>query len=122
VPKKLWLIIAICYTIILTIYSLINIDSLPELGTDYDDKIIHVLAYGLLNLLWYFTLQKVKVTKPVFIAALLSIIYGIILEVLQGQLTYARSLDMLDVLANSIGVVIVSVFIIIRNKTRVKNL
>ena len=121
-PKKLWLILAICYTITLTVYSLINIDSLPELGTDYDDKIIHVLAYGLLNLLWYLTLQDLKIVKPVFIAALLSIIYGIILEVLQEQLTYARSLDIIDVLANSIGVVIVSIFIIVRNKTRVKNL
>ena len=121
-PKKLWLILAICYTIILTIYSLINIDSLPELGTDYDDKIIHVLAYGLLNFLWYNSLQNLKIIKPVFVVALLSIIYGIILEVLQGQLTFARKFDVIDVLADSIGVAVVSAFIIIRNKTRVKNL
>ena len=121
-PKKLWLILAICYTIILTIYSLINIESLPDLGTDYDDKIIHVLAYGLLNFLWYYSSQNLKIVKPVFVVALLSIIYGIILEVLQGQLTFARKLDLIDVLANSIGVAIVSIFIIVRNKTRVKNL
>ena len=120
--KKPLLLLTICYTIGLTIFSLINIDALPKLGSDYDDKIIHVLAYGLLNLLWYVTLHNLKIVKPVFIAALLSIIYGIILEVLQEQLTIARNLDIIDILANSIGVTIVSLFIIIRDKTGVKNL
>ena len=120
--KKGWLLLAICYTVVLTIFSLINIDSLPELGSDYDDKIYHVLSYGLLNLLWYLVLQNFSIIKSVFIASLGSIIYGIILEVLQEQLTFARNLDLIDVLANSIGVAVVSLFIIIRHKTHVKNL
>ena len=120
--KKILLIFAISYTIVLAIFSLINIGSLPRLGSNFDDKILHALAYGLLVLLWYFTLHSLKKANPIFIAALFSIIYGIILEILQGQVTVARNLDILDVLANCIGVMVMSFFLIIRNRTIVKNL
>ena len=117
-----WPFLAISYTIALTILSLINLNDFPKLGVDYEDKIFHVLAYGLLNLLWFYTLRNLKIVRPVFKAMVLSLIYGIILEVLQGQLTITRNLDIIDILANSIGVTIVSLFIVIRNKTIVKKL
>ncbi|MBN4070097.1 VanZ family protein [Olleya sp. AH-315-F22] len=110
--KRVLLILTICYTLVIAVLSLVNIKSLPKLGSSFDDKIFHALAYGILVLLWYFTLNRLKITKPIFISALFSIIYGIILEVLQGLLTIARSLDILDVLANCIGVTIASVFIV----------
>ncbi|MBN4046913.1 VanZ family protein [bacterium AH-315-P13] len=120
--KRVLLILTICYTLVIAVLSLVNIKSLPKLGSSFDDKIFHALAYGTLVLLWYFTLNHLKITKPIFLSALFSIIYGIILEVLQGQLTIMRSLDILDVLANCIGVTIAFLFIIIRNKRIVKNL
>jgi len=122
VPKKILLIFAISYTIALAIFSLINVRSLPRLGSNFDDKIFHALAYGLLVLSWYVALNSLKKAKPIFIAALFSIIYGIILEVLQGQVTVSRNVDVLDVLANCIGVMVMSFFLIIRNRTIVKNL
>jgi len=122
VYKRVLLILAICYTIVIAVLSLANIKSLPKLGSSFDDKIFHALAYGVLALLWYFTLNRLKIAKPIFITALGSIIYGIILEVLQGQLTIVRSLDILDVLANSIGVTTALLFITIRNRRIVKNL
>ena len=121
-PKKLLLITAICYTLILAVFSIATITSLPQIGTNYDDKIFHIFAYGILFLLWYFTLLRLKIAKSIFIAALFSVVYGIILEVLQGQLTVVRHLDVLDALANCIGVIIATLFIIIRKKTIVKNL
>ena len=120
--KRQWLLLSISYTIALTVLSLINIDDISTFGSDYDDKIYHVVAYGMLNLLWYYTLHHIKIERPVFIALVISLIYGIILEVLQGQLTITRNLDIIDILANSIGVTIVSLFIVIRNKTIVKKL
>ncbi|MCK5400283.1 MAG: VanZ family protein [Flavobacteriaceae bacterium] len=121
-PKRILLILAVCYTLFIAIFSLIPIAPLPELGSNFDDKIFHILAYGFLFILWYFTLHSLKVAKPIFYAILFSIIYGIILEVLQGQLTTIRNLDVLDILANCIGVTISSLFIIIKNRTIVKNL
>ena len=120
--KKALLLIAICYTLVLLVFSLITINSLPKLGSNYDDKIFHVLAYIFLVLLWHFTLHSLKIPKAIFIAVLFSISYGIIIEVIQGQLTTVRNFDLLDVLANCIGVAIASLFIMIRNRIIVKNL
>lgn len=121
-PKKTVLILAIGYTIVLAIVSLIAITSTLNIGTNYDDKIFHILAYGLLVTLWHFALHSLKIAKPIFIAVIFSVIYGIIIEVLQGQFTVSRNLDVLDVIANCIGVMIASFFIVIRNRTIVKNL
>ena len=120
--KNGWLLITIGYTVALAIVSLVNDDSIPKIDLEYDDKIFHVLAYGLLCWLWYRASRILKRTHPVLFAAILAIIYGIVLEVLQGQLTIDRKLDVLDVIANIIGITIVSLFIVIRNKTIVKKL
>ncbi|MBE9490310.1 MAG: VanZ family protein [Bacteroidetes bacterium] len=121
-PKKTLLTLAICYTLVLAVLSLVNIKSLPKLGSNFDDKIFHVFAYTVLVLLWYFTLHSLKTAKPILIAVCFSIVYGIIIEVLQGQLTTVRNLDVLDILANCIGVAIASLFIMLKNRTFVKNL
>ena len=111
-PKNIVLILAIGYTIVLAIVSLMAITSPLNIGTNYDDKIFHIFAYAILVLLWYFTLHRLKIANPIFIAALFSVIYGIILEVLQGQFTVVRSLDILDILANCIGIRRAKFFII----------
>lgn len=121
-PKRILLILTICYTLVLAVFSLAAITSLPELGTNYDDKIFHIFAYVILVLLWYFTLHRLKIANPIFIAALVSVVYGIIIEVLQGQFTVVRSLDILDILANCIGITMATFFIIIRNRRIVKKL
>lgn len=120
--KKYLLVLTFFYTLVLAFVSLISISSLPEIGTSYDDKIFHSIAYGILFLLWYFTLNSLKVAKPIINAIIFSLIYGIIIEVLQGQLSVSRQLDVFDVLANFIGITIAAIFIIIRNRTIVKDL
>jgi len=122
VHKNWWLLLTIGYTLVLAVVSLINDDEFPKFDSDYDDKIFHVLAYGLLCWFWYISCRKLKTMHPLVFAAIVAIIYGIILEVLQGQLTSNRKLDLMDVVANTIGVTIVSILIVVRNKTIVKNL
>jgi len=114
--KKL-LVIATIYTITLAVLSLVSNDSIPYFGTNYEDKIYHLLAYGLLNVLWYKVLVNLKINNPILIAFTVSIIYGIIIEVLQGQFTLARDPSVLDIIANSIGVTIGSLFLVIKSKT-----
>jgi len=122
VPRKYWLLTAICYTLFLAIFSLVNIDAFPKLNSENGDKVFHLLAYGLLILLWYVPLHTTRIVKSVIMIGLFSFFYGIILEVLQKELTMARKFDVLDIVANGIGVTIMSVLIIIKNKTIVKNL
>ena len=121
-PKKILLTLTICYTLVLAILSLISIKSLPKLGSNFDDKIFHVFAYALLVLLWHGTLHSLKIARPILIAVCFSIVYGMIIEILQGQLTTVRNLDILDILANCIGVTIASLFIVLKRRTFVKNL
>lgn len=120
--KKILLVIALLYTIALAVLSLLSSDDLPDVEVEYVDKFVHTIAYALLCFIWYLVLKSFKFSKALLVAAAIAIIYGIILEVLQGTLTEGRTLDLYDVLANCIGVGFISSILIIRNKTQVKNL
>jgi len=122
VNKRLFLIIAITYTIAILVLSLASNSTMPRFGTNYEDKIYHLLAYGLLNLLWYKVLFEFKIKHPIGIALVASIIYGIIVEVFQGQYTVARDPSIMDCIANSIGAMIVSLFLTLKKKTIVKKI
>nr|WP_239000274.1 VanZ family protein [Hyunsoonleella ulvae] len=92
---------------------------------EYGDKIFHFLAYALLCFLWY-TVFYFKQNKPrkkaVLSAILLSVIYGIIIEALQGTITSHRSLDVYDALANSLGAMLTGGALLLKKVRRqVKN-
>lgn len=120
--KKNLPIITIGYTILIATLSLANIGELPSIGSSFDDKIFHFLAYGLLTLLWFLFLYKYKKSQVLLTSSLFVIFYGIIIEVLQGQLSAHRIADVFDVLANSLGVVIMALIINIKREVIVKNL
>lgn len=113
--KKWLLLIAVSYTIILGIVSVIKV-TVPNLGTDNEDKILHFLAYGLLTLLWYYTLLKTFKNNTLIIVVITAVIYGIIIEVLQGTLTTFRDPSITDIFANTFGIIVMSIIIIIKNK------
>lgn len=116
------LAIALLYTIALAVVSLLNSSNLPTIEAENGDKIGHAIAYSLLGLVWYLTLKALNFSKPLLVASCSAIIYGIILEVLQGTLTDARVSDIYDIVANTVGVAFISIIIMIRNKSHVKNL
>ena len=107
---------AISYTIALAILSLVNVDSVSKIGIDVSDKLVHVLAYALLTLIWFYALKISSIQLKLGILALSCIIYGIILEVIQGVITTHRQADFYDVVANIVGVLIVSTVLFIKNK------
>jgi VanZ family protein len=103
--------LAIIATIIIAILSLGNVPKL-NLGIklEISDKYLHTLAYFTLTLVWYFALQeKIKKTSFKYYVIISLIIYGIILEALQGGITNYRTADIYDVLANIIGIVLGSI-------------
>jgi len=129
VPKILC-VAAISYTIALTIGSLIKPVKLKLSTFAYSDKVLHLVAYIGLSILWlsfyhlvkqYFWAQW-KPKKYYVIIAIILVIYGIIIELLQGSITDYRTPDVWDVLANSIGVVVGSaVFVLFfKNFKRLK--
>lgn len=96
--------------------SFIDIGKLPTLGSSFDDKIFHVLSHALLTYLCFNYFRKSMVSKPILIAALVPLCYGIIIEWLQGVATSSRTADGYDILANILGMVFAVIFIsIVKN-------
>lgn len=120
--KKRAFFIACLYTITLSILSLIKLNELEGIGPSYKDKIFHFLAYGLFTLLWYNALRQLKIKYALIIAATAAIICGIILEILQGRLTTFRDSNLMDALANTMGVLIMTFIILFKSKRSVKKI
>ncbi len=123
--KKYALIIAVFYSAALATVSLIKINNLPEVGISFADKIFHFFVYSVLAFLWFNTFFfkfKYQKIKAIIFAALFSIAFGIIIEVLQGSVTASRHTDVYDAIANTFGVLITVVILLINKKTHIKNL
>lgn len=123
--KKYAFIIAVLYSLALATVSLVKLNNVPNAGISFADKIFHFLVYSVLTLLWantFFFKFKYKKVKAIFYAALFSIIFGIIIEVLQGSVTASRHTDIYDAIANTLGVLIMVLILLINKKTHIKNL
>mgnify|MGYP000715023080 CR=1 FL=1 len=89
--------------------AILSLGALPKLNIGLDlkssDKYLHFIAYFTLCLLWFFALRD-RLQRYVFrvLVPLGLILYGIILEGLQGGLTTYRTADIYDALANTAGV------------------
>lgn len=122
VNKRLFLLAAIVYSIVLTSALLIPNDGIPYFGTNYEDKIYHLVAYGLLCFLWAKVFLGYGIKRSILFALILSIVYGTVIEVLQGYLTDTRRTSIGDGLANCAGAIIVSLILTIKQRTSVKKL
>lgn len=118
---KQWsLAIVVVYIIVLSIASLSHIGGVPELGSSFDDKIYHCIAYTILTLVLYNYFTTTKLKSKVLWAVLLAIIYGIIIEALQATLTDFRTPDYLDVVANSVGAFFAILLLRIKKSLKLK--
>ncbi|WP_298550033.1 VanZ family protein [uncultured Algibacter sp.] len=115
---------AVGYSIILVTISLITLHDLPNVKISFADKIFHFLAYGVFVILWYlafFYTFSLKKKKAIVYAFVFAVIFGIVVEILQGTLTVSRALDTYDALANTLGALIASFVLWIKNVLHVKN-
>lgn len=94
------------YIILITVLSLINIGKLPEIGSDYDDKLYHAAAYFVFVILCFNYLKKSEIKYAVLLSVLFPVFYGIIIEVFQQAMNTNRTFDWLDIVANIIGVIL----------------
>lgn len=101
------------------------IETPPDLGISFADKIFHSLVYLILAFLWFYTLIyhfNIENGKAILIASLISIIFGIIIELLQEVVTETRQADLFDVVANSLGVLVATGLLILKKRNSVKKL
>jgi glycopeptide antibiotics resistance protein len=119
VLRTYFLLITILYSIVLTAVCLIDLNGVIEVKISFGDKIFHSLAYVVLTFLWYYTFYynlNFNKGKALIYAVVISIIFGIVIEVLQGTVTTYRSSDINDVFANSFGAILAAVVIAVKNK------
>ncbi len=104
---KTFLFIATAYSIAISVLFFMPTGELPKVDFSAADKLVHGLIYFILINLWaaFFYLKKnlhfnINWASILFFSILL---YGIIIEILQGLFTASRIADIFDVLANLIG-------------------
>ena len=112
-------ILALFWTIAITIASLASLSNMPRVEVPGKDKTVHFLFYFVLTLTWNFALQKkYKNWALKYIIVFVVIGYGIVIEVLQEVLTKTRQADLYDVIANSAGTLVALIVIFwLKNKT-----
>jgi VanZ family protein len=105
-PNKL-LLLAILYSLVITIAFLIPGGSFPASKLPVD-KIVHVAIHGTLLFIWslyFYKKGKNVISKKVFFLVIAAcFVYGIIIEVLQETLVALRHLDVMDLVANAVGI------------------
>lgn len=123
--KKRVFLITVFYSLVLALVCLMPLKKIPNFGVSFGDKIFHSLTYVVLAFLWFgtffFQFKKGKI-KAIVYASVVSIIFGIIVEVLQEVFTSTRQADMFDVLANSLGVLFAASLLLLKNINTVKKL
>lgn len=110
-PIKNWflrnsVLIAFSLSVFVAVGSLIGTNSLPKQNFSISDKALHALAYFLLMWSWLIVFRKDRSFKSKLSIFMCLLVFGIILEFLQGEMLLHRTADWKDVMANVIGLVL----------------
>jgi len=105
---------AILWALAILYLSLSPNDNLPLISFKLSDKLMHAALYGIfqcLLLIGFYKQQRYGGLgkKHILYASAISISYGAVMEILQGVLPINRSCDLLDLVANITGIVLVTV-------------
>ena len=102
--KKLISQIAVYYTLIIILLSLVPVPDLglPKFKLLELDKLMHFIMYLIFALIWGLKIENF-IERKMEISAYL-ILFGLGLEILQYLLPFGRYFDLGDFVANSIGV------------------
>lgn len=98
------LFIAISITIGIAVLSLVKLP-LEQVTFNHIDKLEHLFAYACLSLSWILAFNTFNKKANTLIITC-CILFGIVLEVLQNQLTSYRTGEFLDIIANTLGVLL----------------
>ena len=113
--KQKLLLLAITYTVFVYVISLIKVQSPVRISINNLDKVVHFGIYFVFTLVWFGCFSglefKKSIFKGVFKASLLAFFVGLSIELLQEFLRKARSGDVYDVLANSLGILMAVVLL-----------
>ena len=76
------------------------------------DKLAHAGVYGLLFILFFLESGRMRITRQTSVKPLLLFaLYGILLEFLQSVMYMGRHFDVLDIIANIIGLIAAAIVV-----------
>lgn len=87
----------------------LSLSPLTELNVKItiSDKLLHALAYFVLSYSWLFAIKKSHENLKIKLQiGFVIFLFGIIIEILQSNLTIYRSGDYFDAIANTVGIVL----------------
>lgn len=114
--------IALLWTGVVLFLSLVQADKIPAVNIENLDKVVHAFFHFVFTSLWIlFFKTQIKDPdsyKPYVISFLFSVLFGVTVEMLQGQYTTTRKEDALDVAANMVGatLAVFSIILYFKNK------
>ncbi|MEL1239543.1 VanZ family protein [Flavobacterium flavipallidum] len=105
--KKITLGAAVFWAAEILYLCLIRISEMPEIKISYIDKYMHAFFYFVFSVLWFyafrFYFKKQSRSKLLVIVFVMSLIFGIAIELFQTYFTTYRNGDISDVIANTAG-------------------
>ena len=121
-PKKITIFSAtILYTIVIAVLSLVNLgNNFPTLNTGFNDKIAHFLFYAIFCLMWFLSFKSFDLKRSLLIALFFSILFGTVIELIQGIDSIGRTKDVFDFFANIMGAISMAGLIYTKNKLLIK--
>ena len=117
---RLWFLLAAVYTVVLIYFSLSNTKVVVNDDLPHKDKILHYMAYIVLAIVWSIYLKYSKAKNPLRIAFISTLVFGIVLECVQEWINPTREFDLLDLLANCLGVTTGTIIVSCYIKSKVK--
>jgi VanZ family protein len=104
--------IAIAYTLLITAALLTPITGAPKVEIPFADKMVHLIINAGLFMVWASyvfsgkTNTKTKKTYTLPLLFVCTLLYGILIEVVQGSFIPTRGADFFDVIANLCGLIL----------------
>jgi VanZ family protein len=110
--KKTKLFLALIWTFLVAFLSLATLaDVGSEVNIPNKDKIVHFTFYFVFVLLWLSFFNFVNPSsKNKWLVLIAAILFGVLMEIGQGVFTTTRTPDGFDVLANSVGAILGTIF------------
>lgn len=122
-PKQVYFFAALFWTGIILFFCLIRASQLPVIKIPNLDKCVHALLHFVFTTLWFLffkkQLYKINFKKTLLISFLLSVLFGIVVEIAQEFFTTTRRADVFDVLSNVTGATLAVLLILWGNRNGV---
>ncbi|TRX04224.1 VanZ family protein [Flavobacterium gawalongense] len=118
--KQFYFWAALSWTGLIVFFCLIKSNDIPVVQITNLDKVVHSFFHFVFTSLWFLFFKKqmnsLDVFKPLIISFMLSIFFGIAIEIAQALFTTTRKGDLFDILANLSGATLAVCMILMFNK------